>query len=208
MPSKIDPIDAWTSAGSSLIGRLLLFFSAGWFGLCLGQVANGFDEWSDFLRPWYAVTDFDVGLFAFVFWPITVFFLAKIPVLLIVALLGIGAAFFVFVYTDEPAPFWWLVVAAIASVGPMVGDGAHEFSLPFWIVLAFFWTGLGFAAWWTLQKWHPEVVEKLKEVTQGERARPEARTPRRKAPPNTWGKPVKGWDEGESGDEDEEEEED
>ena len=204
MPPKIDPVEAWTSAGSTLIGRLLLFFSAGWFGLGLGQVANGFVEWSDFLAPWHALDNlFDGGLFAFVFWPITVFFLAKIPVLLVVALLGIGAAFFVFVYTEEPAPFWWLVVAAIASVGPVVGDVGHEFSLPSWIVLAFFWTGLGFAAWWTLQKWHPEAVETMKGLTRGESARPEPRTPRRKAPPNTWGKPVQGWDGEESGNEDE-----
>ena len=202
-PPKIDPVEAWHTAGSSLIGRIFLFFSAGWFGLGLGQVANGFSEWKDFLTPWYAFDEmFAGGLFAFVFWPITVFFLAKVPVILILALIGLGAAFFVFIYTEEPAPFWWLVIAAIASLGPVVGDVGHEFSLSSWIVLAFFWIGLGFAGWWALRKWHPEIVEKGENLLQGSDHQPRPQFSRRKAPPDTWGEPVKGWD----GDEEDQEE--
>lgn len=58
---KLDPVDAFYSVGSSLIGRCLLFFSSGMVGLALGWVAEGFEDWEDFLHPMEALENTMAG---------------------------------------------------------------------------------------------------------------------------------------------------
>ena len=102
-------------------------------------------------------------------------------------------------FTEQPAPLWWLIIVAVVSTLPLFM--IDNFSWPGFTVLAFFWVGLVSLGWWLLRKYHPEVIDVVEKVVQGgvgESDQPP--TPHRKAPPGTWPDGVEGFE-----DEDEDE---
>ena len=200
--AKIDPVETFYSVGSSLFGRILLFFAAGWVGLLLGRVAAAFQRWDDFLirgRGFrYLFDDLFVELGSLLFWPIIVLFsTASDNVALFFLLLTVsGVGFFLLVWTEEPVPLCWLAMVAVTSLVPVFVW--EPFRVPALLVLVFFWAGLSAAAWWALQRDHPEVIDAVGGMMQGRAAEPDSEAdskPRRKAPPNTWPKGVEGFEE-------------
>lgn len=198
--AKIDPVETFYSVGSSLIGRILLFFLAGWVGMLIGRVAYTFYNWDDFLDPAGAIGKLWMGelhteLLALILWPVGVLFLSAQSSVLLFFLLAISIAicFYLLVWTEEPAPLWWLVLVAVTSLVPVFC--LDEVRAPAVLVLAIFWIGFGILFWWLLRRYHPEVISAMEKVVQGgldESAPPP--TPRRKAPPGTWPKGVKGFE--------------
>ncbi len=204
MAAKIDPVETVYSTGTSLIGRILLFFSAGWVGLLLGRVARAFDDWEDFLHPGSVFGRVFGGLeeelLAMALWPFVALYLTASAHLGLFFLVLIGSAvvFFVLVWTEEPAPLWWLILVAVTSLVPVFGT-EDRMAWPAVAVLAVFWIGLGAVGWWVLRAYHPEVVEVVADVVHGRigKDRPDKGpppTPRRKAPPGTWPKGVAGFE--------------
>ncbi|MCP5541914.1 MAG: hypothetical protein H7A53_13615 [Akkermansiaceae bacterium] len=204
----IDPIGVFQNATTSLVGRVLLFFAGGWVGLLVGRIAAAFDSWGDLFRPFEVSGrvfsgSFVTELLVMAFWPATtVVSAARVSVWLFFLAAGFLAVLaIVFLYTEEPAPAWWLAIVAVTSlIPPLAWEEPDAVSLA---VLAFFWIGLGALGWWTLRIWHPELVESAAALLKGDKNRPEPEiSPRRKAPKNAWGRPVEGVD-AEAGDEDE-----
>ena len=197
--AKIDPVETFYSVGSSLVGRIFLFFSAGWVGLFLGAVAASFGEWQELLNPVGMLNDvihFIVDEFwLFLVWPLIALFWAAFENvgLFFFLLLFFAVAFLVMVFTEQSALLWWLIVVAVVSTLPLfMGDA---FSWPGFTVLAFFWMGFGSLGWWLLRKYHPEVVEVVGNVMQGNPEEKLPPAPRRKAPPGSWPDGVEGFDE-------------
>jgi hypothetical protein len=63
-----------------------------------------------------------------------------------------------------------------------------------WLVLLFFLGGIGSAFWWTLQIYHPELIQTVGDLFRGRSSRPPSvMSARHKAPPGTWPDPVEGW---------------
>ena len=105
----------------------------------------------------------------------------------------------VLVWSEEPAPFWWLLLVAGTAAVPVVVEQKFVVNWPSIVMLAMFLAGCAFMGWWLLRKFHPEVVEAVGNLVSGDPKEDSTPPPRRKAPPNTWPKGVKGF----SGDDDE-----
>ena len=193
---RLDPIDVFHDALGSVFGRLVLFFSSGWVGFVIGRTAAAFESIDDFLEPLAVFRSvlgessllFEALLTAF--WPLTallsagassvpLFFVILVPVILFA---------FVFLFTDSPSPLWWLgAVATTSLIPPLAWQEPRLISVG---VLAIFWLGLAAAAWWVIIKQRPDLPETLSGMISG--TDPVGEIPRRKAPPNAWGRPVEG----------------
>lgn len=205
---SIDPIQTYYRVAGSLIGRILLYFAAGWSGIFLTRISLGFREPGDLL-DWSGLFSgmFDGGwimeLLAMVGWPITAMITsASFSVwLFLPTLLVMAVTFVVFIYTEEPAPAWWIGLTTFVSLIFMISleDQATWVS---WTVLIFILSGLGAAFWWALRVWHPELVESVGALFSGRgggKPNPAGYSQiRKKAPPGAWGTPLKGWDDNDS----------
>ena len=201
---SIDPIQTYYRVAGSLIGRILLYFAAGWCGILLARISLGFQEPGDLL-DWSGMGSevFSGGwimeLLAMVGWPITAMMVsAAFSVwLFLLTMLVMAVAFVVFIYTEEPAPAWWIGLTAFVSVIFMIALEKHATWVS-WSVLIFILSGLGAAFWWALRVWHPELVESVGALFSGRgEGRPDPSSYsqiRKKAPPGAWGNPLKGWD--------------
>jgi len=169
---KLDPVDAFYSVGSSLLGRWLLFFSSGMVGLALGWVAESFEEWDDFLRPMNALENLISGspgefLMWLALWPVVSMTTLTRPWFFLIFALTVGVVFVVMIYTEEPAPLWWLGMVAISSLVPAMGeDSGDVWNGSSWLVLGVFWLGLGAAAFYVWRRDYPggrELFESMAE---------------------------------------------
>ena len=197
--AKIDPVETFYSVGSSLVGRIFLFFSAGWVGLLIGVVAESFGTWEDFLTPLNAFPDFldftSQDLLMFLFWPLLVLIWAgsENAGLFFFFLFLFTAGFFAMVFSEVPVPLWWLVLVTATSSVPVLAFGGIHW--PSVTLLAFFWAGMAPLAWWLLRKYHSGLVETLGNVVQGGLGENEPPPPaRRKAPSGTWPEGVEGFE--------------
>jgi hypothetical protein len=198
--AKIDPVETFYSVGSSLVGRALLFFSAGLVGSLVGRVAALFEEWEDFLQPLEVLSRLSWRGFAeecwgVILWPaVSILSTAanNVP-LFFVLIISVAITFYTLVWTEEPAPFWWLVLASATALVPVFSTEA-DISWPSVVVLLAFLLGFGFLGWWALRKYHPEVVEVVGNVVKGDPVESPPPPPRRKAPPGTWPEGVKGFE--------------
>lgn len=206
---KLDPIDIFVSTSSSMVGRMLQFFAAGWLGMLLGRIAIVFEEPADFLNladafsQTFEDTQFAEEFLLFVFWPLLVIFGGFVIWIGLgfAAMIFMATAFFKFISDDGPKPIWWLVLVLLTSLLPIWEDG----TVCAWGVLVFFWAGLGAFGWWALRAYHPGVVETVDDVMHGRNPMKKPTTPPKKAPKNAWGKGMKkDW---ESADEDDDEDE-
>ncbi len=202
--AKLDPVDAFYSVGASLLGRIFLFFSAGWVGIFLARVAVQFREWQDFLNPGEAIggvfSDFTTEVSVMTLWPIVALYLAgrDSAALFLCELVVLGVFFYLLVWTEEPTPFWWLILVGVISLIAVLTWEDH-FNWVSTLALVVPLSGLGMLGWWALRAYHPELVEKADDVIQGRTGedapmRGAPPTPRRKAPPGTWPKGVPGFD--------------
>lgn len=198
---SIDPIRTYYSVAKSLIGRILLFYIAGWCGVFLGRIAVVFQSWNDFLEPadafgsvFFGDHSIIIELIMMVAWPMmTAASAAHFSIgLFLVVMPFIVITFVVFIYSEEPPPAWCLAVVAITSVVHVTGfDDANGIS---WLVLVVFLAGIGSAFWWTLQIYHPELIQTVGDLFRGRSSRPASvLSERHKAPPGTWPDPVEGW---------------
>jgi len=198
---SIDPIRTYFNVSKSLVGRILLFYLAGWAGVFLGRLAAVFQEWDDFLEPHEAF----IGVFTpehsavvefilMVAWPaMTAGSAAHFSVgLFLLVMPAIVITFVIFIYSEEPPPAWCLALIAVTSTIHVIGF--EEATAVSWGVLIVFLAGIGSAFWWTLQVYHPELVETLGDLFRGRSSRPvSVMSERHKAPPGTWPDPVEGW---------------
>ena len=125
---RFDPVDAFLSAGSTLLGKALLFFSAGMAGLALGWVAGYCDSWSVLLHPLKTVEEViasgEAGTaFAWLFlWPLVSLGAAARPWFFVFFALVAISVFAILVYSEEPPFLWWLVLIAVTSLVPAMSD--------------------------------------------------------------------------------------
>ncbi|MCB1078640.1 MAG: hypothetical protein KDM64_12505 [Verrucomicrobiae bacterium] len=201
---SIDPIQNYYRVTTSLFGRIMLFFAAGWTGVFLGRLSLAINHWNDFLHPGAILQSvFGSGfniigeLLIMVFFPVAVATVSShVSVwLFLFSMLVTAIVFVVFVYSEEPAPAWWLGLAAFTAIIIVVGA---EATLVSWLVLIVILGAIGAALWWSLLVWHPELVESVGDLFRGRSSRPTYSEIRRKAPPGAWPEPVKGWDDPES----------
>lgn len=190
---SIDPVENYYRVATSLVGRVVLFFSAGWCGLFLARLSVAIDSWRALVEPQVVLVNiFGSGfgiigeLLALVFWPVsTAGSSAEISVwFFFFAMMLLAVVFAVFVYSEEPAPAWWLGLTGFVAVVHVVGVG--DAALFSWLVLLTIVVGLGAALWWSLLVWHPELVESVSDLFRGRSSRPGYSQIRKQAPPGTW----------------------
>ncbi len=176
---SIDPVTNYYRVAQSLVGRILLFFAAGWCGIFLGRFCLIFEEFGDLVRPWERMENFFGGglgvigeLLIMVFWPVsTISSASGVSIWLFFLALGIIAVVFaVFIYSEEPAPAWWLGLVGMTSILHVIGD--DEPALVSWAVLIVVSAGIGAALWWALRIFHPELVESVGDLLRGRSSRP------------------------------------
>lgn len=199
--TSIDPVRTYYRVTASLVGRILLFFAAGWCGVFLGRLAVAVDSWGALADPAAVLAGiFGEGLgvigevLVLVFWPVgTAGSAAGVSIwLFLPAMLVLAVTFVVFVYSEEPAPAWWLGLVGFSAVIHVLGAG--DAPLVSWLVLAAILAGVGAALWWALLAWHPELVESLGDFLRGRSSRPGYSQIRKQAPPGAWPEPVEGWE--------------
>lgn len=176
---SIDPVTNYYRVGQTLLGRVLLFFLAGWCGIFLGRFCATFEKLGDLLRPWEGMSKFFgagfgvIGeLLVMAFWPIsTVMSASNINIwLFFLAISVIAIVFVVFIYSEEPAPAWWLGLVGFVAV--MHVAGINNPSVAAWIMLSFIITGIGAALYWALRVFHPELCESVGDLLKGRNSRP------------------------------------
>jgi len=167
---RFDPVDAFLSVGSTLLGKILLFFSAGMAGLALGWVAGYCGRWSVLLHPLgtveKAVASGKAGeAFAWLFlWPLVSLGAAAQPWFFVFFALVVITVFAILVYSEEPPFLWWLILIAVTSLVPAMSD-LSSWAMGSWAVLAVFWLGLGLGAihfWRADYPGGTEISEKLR----------------------------------------------
>jgi len=167
---KFDPIDSFHSVGSTLIGRLFLFYSAGMAGLALGWLAQGFEDWRDFLHPMDVLENLMSGglgetVMLLLLWPLVSLGAFASPWFFLIFALTMGVVFLIMVYTEEPAPLWWLGMVAVTSLVPAMGRvSGNGWGASSWLVLGVFWIGIGSAAFYVWRADYPagkELIERL-----------------------------------------------
>jgi hypothetical protein len=198
---SIDPIENYYRVATSLVGRVMLFFAAGWCGVFLGRLTVAFHSFRDLLDPGQIITEiFGSGygvigeVLAMVFWPVaTAGSAGEVSVwLFLFSMLILAVVFAVFVYSEEPAPAWWLGLVGFSATIHVIGsDDATAVS---WLILIVVLAGLGSAFWWSLLVWHPELCESVGDLFRGRSSRPGYSQIRKKAPPGAWPEPVDGWE--------------
>jgi hypothetical protein len=167
---RFDPVDAFFSAGSTLVGRMLLFFSAGMAGLALGWVAEYCDHWSIFLHPIDTVEE-AIGsgaagtAFAWLFlWPLVSLGAAAQPWFFVFFALVAVTVLAILVYSEEPPFLWWLALIAMTSLVPAMSD-LSSWAVSSWVVLGIFWIGLGSIALYFWRADYPGGLTMLEELT-------------------------------------------
>ena len=176
---SIDPVSNYYRVAQTLFGRVLLFFAAGWCGLFLGRIALAVETWGELIRPWEVMGGlFGEGLgiigelLIMAFWPISAA-LSSVEVsiwLFFFTMTVLAVTFAVFVYSEEPAPAWWLgLVGFAATVHVAGGEDANVVS---WVVLLAILMGIGAAFWWALRVFHPELIESFGDLMRGRSSRP------------------------------------
>lgn len=172
---RFDPVDAFLSAGSTLLGKVLLFFSAGMAGLALGWVAGYCDSWSVLLHPIDTVEEViasgEAGTaFAWLFlWPLVSLGAAAQPWFFVFFTLVAISVFAVLVYSEEPPFLWWLVLIAVTSLVPAMSD-LSGWAVSSWVVLGVFWIGLTLGAIHFWRTDYPGGTEMLSDLTKGAKA--------------------------------------
>ena len=176
---SIDPVTNYYRVGQTLFGRVLLFFFAGWTGLFLGRICATFREFADILRPWEGMTNFFgsgfgiIGeILVMVFWPVsTVMSASHVTIwLFFLALAVIAVVFVVFIYSEEPAPAWWLGLVGFVATLHVAGD--NDATIATWTVLLVLLSGIGAAFYWALRVFHPELCESIGDLLRGRSSRP------------------------------------
>lgn len=176
---SIDPVTNYYRVAQSLFGRIMLFFAAGWFGIFLGRFCLIFEEFGDLLRPWDRMDSFFGGglgvigeILIMAFWPVsTISSASGISIWLFFLAMGVIAIVFaVFIYSEEPAPAWWLGLVGFTSILHVIGD--DEPALVSWVVLIAVSAGIGAAFWWALRIFHPELLESIGDLLRGRSSRP------------------------------------
>lgn len=177
---SIDPVTNYYRVAQTLVGRILLFFVAGWCGIFLGRISVAFQEFGDLARPWKVMDELipndGLGVIGevliMVFWPVSAMSSASgISVWLFFLAMGVTAiTFAVFIYSEEPAPAWWLGLVGFTATLHVIGD--EDSAVVSWIILITILTGIGSALWWALRVFHPELVESVGDLLRGRSSRP------------------------------------
>lgn len=159
---KFDPIDSIAEIGSSLLGRVLLFFSSGWVGVSLGRIAGGFDDWNDFFHSKEVILqafEFEFEPTLFILWPLwlPIAYGHLACVLMPFFCLLFFIAFYHFVYDDEPLIVWWLAMVFATTLIPLSED---DDALS-WAAMGGIWVLLIIFSWWSIRRWDPEFGERV-----------------------------------------------
>lgn len=166
---RFDPVDAFFSVGSTLLGRMLLFFSGGMAGLALGWVAGYCDHWSLFLHPIDTVREAigsgEAGTaFAWLFlWPLVSLGSVAQPWFFVFFALVVVTVFAVLIYSEEPPFLWWLALIAMTSLVPAMSD-LTSWAVSSWVVLGIFWIGLGSIALYFWRADYPGASQQIRRL--------------------------------------------
>lgn len=159
---KIDPVATMGAVGSSLLGRVILYFLAGLAGTSVGLFCGLFEEWGDFLRPLDLLARFewDGNIFLVFFW--WFFLVFSIGVGVLVAWPMIATSFFRMIFTEDPPWLHFLVLVFFAALGPVVHAWEPpSFLLFFFITIGFVVLGCYFAKRDFPERWE-WLVEKFR----------------------------------------------
>lgn len=176
---SIDPVSNYYRVTQTLFGRVMLFFAAGWCGVFLGRLSVAFRSLDDLIRPWEVMGQiFGGGLgvigefLIMAFWPVsTANSAASVSVwLFFFAMAVMAVVFVVFIYSEEPAPAWWLGLVGFSATLHVLGADSPPWVS--WGVLLVILTGIGSALWWALRLFHPELVESVGDLLRGRSSRP------------------------------------
>ncbi len=166
MPPSIDPITNLFSTGSSLIGRVIICFVAGWFGNFLSQLCAIFSDWSDFTNPGPALGNaftFDgTEILNFILWPlILIHYLGAAPFYGVILASVIVVCLYKIIRSDDPVLFWAVLLVTALTPGMAITHGTIYSVVPLFFVLF----GLGAGLWYAVNLEHPEWVDWFREKT-------------------------------------------
>lgn len=148
------------------LGRLFAFLVSGWFGWVLATVSVEFDEWEDFRDPQGAFDHDLLNPFLLFLWPLDAMITPPWSVLHLLLFFGLAGVALIYLSTPDPSPIWMIGFAGYGSSIPLISD---DTAIPSFVVLAFFWAGLGGLGWYVLQARHPVLIEKAARRIRGER---------------------------------------
>lgn len=167
MPPSIDPITNLFATGSSIIGRVIISFAAGWLGNFLSKLCASFNDWGDFTNPMGVMSDVvdiftPMELLNIVLWPLIVLhYLLSAPIYGLLLMIVIMVCLYKILRADDPVLFWAVLLVASLTPGLPITHGNLCSLVPFSVIGA----GLGAALWYAVNLDHPEWVDWFREKT-------------------------------------------
>ena len=165
MPPSIDPVTNIFGTGSSLFGRIVISFVAGWVGNYFSAVIGYFTEWSDLTEPLDALIPFYSGpevLLTIVLWPwVIVIYMLEVPLYALFLLITVPICVFKIILSEDPVLFWAVLLAFVLTPASFI----IHWTYPGMVPLGLFMTGLGAALWYAANLEHPECIDWVREKT-------------------------------------------